>query len=371
MNFKTDEEKYNFLVSVQKDILELITFELFQNSNFCIEILREFFVFYSAYELYMEGLKFFDKFPDMIKDPKFNSIKTFLFFFAYQLKRYSSPMVKELLSQELINAQITDGEIYLEFCMYCFFKGLYYIEKKNYFMATYLYCAAVKMGLNNHSEDIFVFNEYSIQMIRTLCFLKGLSYFDITSYLFKKKENIKFYVEKMSFEKIDECLSYLRKEKIDLDNFNNFVKMNKEVYKNYKLNGLKKEAEEMLIFNKIKENIKIYKKIKMSKLSQLINIDFNMVLTIIKKKCMEGEINVKYDEENDVIEVLDLDLGKKEKVKKMQMIYKSIIEGNKNLFINLRNKKLNALNNAEMINQINAFYEDIDDDNDGNFEYLA
>ena len=95
-------------------------------------------------------------------------------------------------------------------------------------MPSYLYCAAVKMGLNNRSENMFVFNEFSIQMIRTLCFLKGLSDFDIPQFLFgKKKGNILYFEEAMKFEKMDECLSYLRKEKIDLDNFNNFVKTNK------------------------------------------------------------------------------------------------------------------------------------------------
>ena len=39
-------------------------------------------------------------------------------------------MVKELLSQELLAEEITDPKVYLDFCMYCFFKGLYYIEKK-------------------------------------------------------------------------------------------------------------------------------------------------------------------------------------------------------------------------------------------------
>ena len=342
--------------------------ELYQSGNICILLLREYFEIFSHFEeLFREGLKFFQQFPDLIKSQKFNSIKAFLFFFAYQTNKFSSPMVKELLSQELINAKINDREEYLDFCVYCFFKGLYYIENKNYFMATYLYCAAVNMVLNNHSDDIFVFNEFSIQMIRALCFLKGLSDFDITQYLFKKSELSKFFEDKLQFESMDECLAYLRKEKIDLDNFYNFIKMNKDVYKKNKLIGLKNEVEEMLIFKKIKENIKIYKKIKLTKLSQYTGIDFNILLKIIKKKCMEGELNVKYDEENDIIDVLDVDPGKKEKVKKSQELYKSIIEGNKNYFISLRNKKLKELNNEGMMNMINFNNIEDDDEENGGF----
>ena len=127
------------------------------------------------------------------------------------------------------------------------------------------------------------------------------------------------------------------------------------------------EVEEMLIFKKIKENIKIYKKIKLTKLSQYTGIDFNILLKIIKKKCMEGELNVKYDEENDIIDVLDVDPGKKEKVKKSQELYKSIIEGNKNYFISLRNKKLKELNNEGMMNMINFNNIEDDDEENGGF----
>jgi hypothetical protein len=39
----------------------------------------------------------------------------------------------------------------------------------------------------------------------------------------------------MQLENIDECLAYLRKDKIDLDIFNNFFKNNKDIYNDYKL----------------------------------------------------------------------------------------------------------------------------------------
>ena len=156
-------------------------------------------------------------------------------------------MVKELLSQELLTAEITDPKVYLDFCMYCFFKGLYYIERKNYFLATYLFCTPVKMGLNNYLENIIVFNEYSIQMIRALCFLKGLTDFDITNYLFKEKSRFSSFEEKTKYEDIDDCLAFLRKERIDYDNFSHFIKNNKDMYQDYKLIGLKNEAREMLI----------------------------------------------------------------------------------------------------------------------------
>ena len=361
-DFKTANNKLQILNDFKKNLIELITYELSEKDSICLNILREYFEFYAEYNLLNDGLKFFEKYPDFIKTPKFTSVKTFLFYFAYQTKKFTSPMIKELLSQKLLNAEITKPKEYLDFCMYCFFKGLYFIEKKNYFMATYLYCSVVHMGLTNSYEELYIFNEFSIQMVRALWFLKGLSDFDITNYLFKSKSRIaKLSDEKMQFENIDECLAYLRKDKIDLDIFNNFIKNNKDIYNDYKLIGLKNEAIEMLTLLKIKENLKMYKRIKLTKLSQIIKIEFNNLIKVIKKKCMEGELNLKYDEESDIIEVFDVDPGMKENVKKSQDLYKNIIEGNKNYFINLRDKKLKQLNHEGNLNEnmiINAYDED-------------
>ena len=55
---------------------------------------------------------------------------------------------------------------------------------------------------------------------------------------------------------------------------------------------------------------------------------------------MNGEINVKYDDITEVIEVFDLDPGLKERVQRTKELYKKIIDANKNLFITLRDKKM-------------------------------
>ena len=293
----------------------------------------------------MEGLKFFSLFPGIIKLQKFNSLKAFLFYFAYQTKKYNFPQVKELLSQELLNVNITDAKIYTEFCMYCFYKGLYYIERKNFFMASYLYSVAVAMGLRGNFEDCKILNCFSSQMIRSLCFLKSLSDFEIKSLLIR--ENRMHYGEqdsKIKHEDINECLNYILYEGNDYQQFSNFLKRNKEFGNNYRLNGLKNEAEETLIFKKIKETLYLYKKIKLTKLCQRTQIDFNELMKVLKKKVMAGEINAKYDEGTDVLEVFDVDPGLKERVEKTKGLYRNIIEANKNLFINLRDRKFDEMN---------------------------
>ena len=333
-------------MDIKNEVIQLITLDLFNKfPEEPLDVLRHFFKFYAENdELLVEGLKFFSLFPQITKLQKFNSLKAFLIYFAYQTKKYNTIQVKELLSQELVNANITDPKIYSEFCMFCFYKGLYYIERKNYFMASYLFCIAVGMGLKGNFEDCKILNCFSCQMIRSLCFLKSLSDFDIKSVLFREKKM--YYGEqesKIKYENINECLNYILYDGNDYQSFTNFLKRNKEFCNNYKLNGLKNEAEEILIFKKIKEILYLYKKIKVRKLSQRIQIDFNDLMKVLKKKVMAGEINAKYDEGSDILEIFDVDPGLKERVEKTKGLYRNVIEGNKNLFINLRDRKIDEM----------------------------
>ena len=92
----------------------------------------------------------------------------------------------------------------------------------------------------------------------------------------------------------------------------------------------------------------------------------------MKRKVLEGEINIKYDESEDIIETFDLDPGLKERVKKTKDLYEKILEGNKNMFLNIKTKKLDQISgkaNDKKLNEIlinnmepyeNVGYEDDD-----------
>ena len=344
--FKTPEEKLVYYMSLKNQLNQLIILEIYNKfPEETIDILRHYFKFYAEYDdLLIEGLKFFSHFEEFIKVQKFNSIKAFVFYFAYQTKKFNFPAVKELLGQELLNANIIDSKAYLEFCMYCFYKGLYYIEKKNYYIASYLYTVPVSMGLRGNFEDCKVLNNFSIQMIKSLCFLKSLSEFDIKGNLIKESRMYGYNdIFTIKYENVNECLNYIINESSNIKTFNTFVKSNKEFDSSNKLKGLKKEAEEALIFKKLKEILSLYKKIKMTKLIQKSEIDFKDIMRVAKKKVMAGEMNIKYDEDSEIVEVFDVDPGLKERVEKSQELYKNIIEANKNVFINLKDRKIKEL----------------------------
>ena len=128
------KEKLEFLASFRTEVIKLLTptyYDLFKKE--ATSLLHQFFIFYATYDdYYIEGLKFFSLFDQILKERKFNPIKAYLFYFAYQTKKYNTKEVKDILSQTLINAEITDNRSYLDFCMYCFYRGIYYLEKKDY-----------------------------------------------------------------------------------------------------------------------------------------------------------------------------------------------------------------------------------------------
>ena len=114
----------------------------------------------------------------------------------------------------------------------------------------------------------------------------------------------------------------------------------------------------------------------------LKQLEVSDIMRVLKKKVMEGELNIKYDESEDIIEVYDLDPGLKEKVKKTTDLYEKIIEGHKNMFTTLKVKKMDQLSgkvkdmteNDIIINmgatdiriqdmdEINDYYEHMDED---------
>ena len=291
-------------MSFKNELTQLITLELFNKfSEEALDVLRHFFKFYASNEEYLiEGLKFFSLFPNIIKIQKFNSVKAFLFYFAYQ--------------------------------------------KKNYFMASYLYSVAVSMGVRNNYEDCKIFNNFSLQMLRSLCFLKSLTDFDIKNFLSKEGNRMMHSENELlliKYEDINVYFNYILKEKNELESLTTLIKSNKDLLKDHKLKGLKNEAEEALIYKKIKDTLYLYKKIKMGKLSQKCQVEFNDLMKVIKKKVMSGELNIKYDEVTDEIEVFDVDPGLKERVQKTKELYNKIIEANKNLFITLRDRKIDEM----------------------------
>ena len=66
-------------------------------------------------------------------------------------------------------------------------------------------------------------------------------------------------------------------------------------------------------------------------------------MKVLKKNVIAGEINAKYDEGTDILEILDVDPGLKERLEKTKGLYRNIIEANKNLFINLRDRKIDEM----------------------------
>ena len=362
------KEKLEFLMSFKQELLKMITPENYDSLESEITgLLRKFFIFYATYEeYYIEGLKFFSLFQNIIKKEQFNSIKAFIVYFAYQIKRYNSKEVKEIFSQSLINANIINNKIYLDFCMYCFYRGLLYLENKDFYMASYYYCTAIISGFKGNHNNMKFINGFTSQMIRSLCFLKYLTNFNIKESIYRETRYRKFDdFELIDHQDIPFCLNFINKEKNDLKDFKEFVKEEEQNIKNCSLEGLKRAAEDEIIFGMLKNIFKVYKRIKMTKIAQEKQLEIKDIMRILKRKVLEGEINIKYDEAEDIIEIFDVDPGIKEKVKKTSELYEKIIEGNKNIFTNLKVRKMDQLsgkiNEKELLMAANGGMGEMED----------
>ena len=229
--------------------------------------------------------------------------------------------------------------------MYCFYRGLYFIEHKDYYMASYFYCTAVSMGLKTSQKGVKLLNRFTCQMIRSLCFLKFMTNYKITQTLFadRFRRNFDDYLL-IEHEDVSFCLDFIKEDKSDIKSFNEFKQKNLDNFKDCRLKGLMRLAEEEIIFSELKKIFKVFKKIRIAKIVQQTQINLSDIMKILKKKVLQGEINIKYDESQDIVEVFDLDPGLKERVEKTKVSYEKIIEGNKNMFLNMKYIKLDELN---------------------------
>jgi len=209
------------------------------------------------------------------------------------------------------------------------------------------------MGFKGNRNNCKLFNGFNTQMIRSLCLLKFLTKFDVVNEIFRGSRfnrNLEEYL--LEHQDISICIDFIKEQKTELADFRTFTLQNVN-FEKCGLKGLMKAAEEEIMFNTIKEKLKIFKRTRISKISTLTQLDYNDIMKILKKKVLEGEINVKYDESEDIIEVIDADPGLKEKVKKTKDLYEKIMEGNKNMFLNLKNNKFEELNGKPKDNALN------------------
>ena len=213
------------------------------------------------------------------------------------MRNYSSKEVKELLNQLLLSTEIIDSKTYLDFCMYCFYRGLYFIENKDFFMASFFYTSAVTMGLRLGQKGEKLLNGFNCQMIRSLCFLKFLTKFNISKTIFN---DTRFHRDFSDYLLIDHqdvsfCLDFIKENKTDIKAFNEFKQRNLNNINDCKLKGLMRVAEEEIIFNEVKKILKVYKRTRMAKIVQITQINFNDIVKMLKKKVLNGEIDIKYD----------------------------------------------------------------------------
>lgn len=242
--------------------------------------------------------------------------------------------------------------------MYCFYKGLYILSQKNYYMTSYLFSTAVSIGFKSRGRGDIFLNYFNLQMLRYLSFLQFLSDFDVCSSISDSRKGFAK-EEKLGDDSIDTYLAFIKEDSKNYELFKAFVNKIQTEIVEYKLMGVMNAAKDEIIFKKIKESLSVYKKVKLSKVATEIGIEFPECLNILKKKVMEGKINIKYDEIEDIIEIKELDPGAQKAINDSKEMYKEFINANKNLFILTKNRKGEKSDRSEFMQE---HYMDLDED---------
>ena len=127
--FKNNEEK-TYLIPLKPFLLGNITQKIIcERKEKTNPLFKIYFSFFSSNtNLLLKGLKSFSLFEDYMKSSKFNSLKAIFFISSFKLIVISFKLDNIIKSTIIINYP----NIYLDFCMYCFYKGLYLLSLKNY-----------------------------------------------------------------------------------------------------------------------------------------------------------------------------------------------------------------------------------------------
>lgn len=337
--YKNEEEANKLFPTIQEFFSSITDIE-FSGLNLvhANDLFRSIFKYFFDKNLYKQGYDYFKQFTNFIKYPKFNSIQAFVLYFAARLQNYSDQIIQDLLRAFLVQGNINDYELYGDFCMFCFYKGTYFLEKRDYLLAAYIYLTSVNLAFSIH--ETVLLNAFQTVMIKRLFFILGILEYNPFNEFIKVKHT---YLSK----EIDlyKYLKYMKDCKFNkIQEFSQIISDLSESIQKTDLKGLVDLCYKEVFLRNIKDILYNYKRIRGGVLADLIKKDLEEVLYVLKEKTMEGKISVKYDEVNDVIEVIDLDLGNEQFVERSKLLYQTLLDALKETHISLKkNKDRNTL----------------------------
>ena len=258
-------------------------------------IFRKYFEYYSVSMNYIEGFNFFKQFINIGSQPIFYNHHGFFLFFSYQLKDYND--IKPLLNRNIFPTLFNTINGSRDFSLFCFYKGLIHLSLREYVKAAFIFYQCLQNTVKISLRLVDIFQIYSLERIILLTLIVDKEVKQIIDPLIRQFKAI---------GNATLCVTHLLKMYFEGRNaLEMFTLFNQSNIDYIHLTGLFRVAIEEDQFKQIQQILKSYKIIRISKLKTYLNMETNEILRILEKKINEGKINIKYDEVDEVIEVID------------------------------------------------------------------
>lgn len=104
-----------------------------------------------------------------------------------------------------------------------------------------------------------------------------------------------------------------------------YVKDSTAKFKVDKTNGLVKICLKECAFAKIEHTLKAYKRIRLEKLVNLVEIETPVLLNLLKLFTFKNKLNVKFDEVDGVLEIFDHDFDEQKTIQELKSVYSDVL----------------------------------------------
>ncbi len=358
---KIEDEKFDRYLKISANLLKKEFWKKFPEE--LSNLFRKYFQFFADKKKYIEGKKYFLQFKQMLPKIGFHPFKGYILFFSYLSKDYSE--IDDILYQIMISANFVSRMQSLDFSLYSFYKGEILLNRKNFILASLSFSYCVVHILNNKETII---DQFQIESIKRLCLLNDLLPKDIENSINKILSRFQ------KIKGLKELTNYLeyndKKEKNNYKLLEDFIRSNKKELKENNILGLAKIALKELKFKYIQNYLRKYKRIKMSKLSNITEIEYPILKNILEWYVCNDKINIKFNESDDIIDVYDV--GTKENLEEIKIYYQYLNQVSYELYFYDKQrmaylKKITSLSPDEkekMIQEMSQTTDDIYQDDD-------
>lgn len=318
-NQKNSEMYQNTIPLLKKIITEEIYSSYTEHVN---DIFRLYFTLYSNTMYYNDGYNFCKEFLHLLPRTKYSTIKGYFLFFSYQLKNFTE--IDDIMCTTLTETNYTSQIESNDFCLFAFYKGLIHLMHEDYVMASFSFMMCI-LPFTKHLPSIIDFLQ--IESFKRLCFLLHLVDEEFKPMIFNMLRYLDVMKHCPKLAPFFELIDLTRNPYMIVENF---INTKKTFLRSNNLYGIAKKTLWESRFKAVAEVLRKYKRIRLTKLSNMVNIKKENVVKVLEMNVVKNRINVRYNEVEDILDVVKCDgnFG----VDEIKKYYKYLVSACQDLF---------------------------------------